>query len=59
METKFVRIDYKNSPATTAVSEEHRKIIEVLTSRNFRPKKFFLTNNHSGLFVRKVFYSAD
>lgn len=27
METKFVRIDYNNNPATTAQTEEHRKII--------------------------------
>ena len=28
METKFVRIDFKNNPATTAETEEHRVIIE-------------------------------
>lgn len=28
METKFIRIDYNNNPATTAQTEEHRKIIE-------------------------------
>lgn len=28
METRFIRIDYNNNPATTAQTEEHRKIIE-------------------------------
>ena len=28
METRFVRIDYNNNPATTAQTEEHRKVIE-------------------------------
>lgn len=28
METRFVRIDYYNNHATTAQTEEHRKIIE-------------------------------
>lgn len=35
METKFVRIDYKNSPASTAVTEEHRKVIEEQAADSF------------------------
>ncbi len=35
METKFVRINYKNNPATTAETEEHRKIIEEQAANNF------------------------
>lgn len=41
METKFVRIDYKNNPATTAVSEEHRKIIEEQAVNNFSYAGYF------------------
>lgn len=35
METKFVRIDYKNNPAAAAVSEEHKKIIEEQAANGF------------------------
>ena len=28
METTFVRINFENNPATTAQTEEHRKVIE-------------------------------
>lgn len=41
METKFVRIDYKNNPAATAVSEEHRKIIEEQASDGFSYAGYF------------------
>ncbi len=41
METKFVRIDYKNSPATTAVSEEHRKVIEEQAENGFSYAGYF------------------
>lgn len=41
METKFVRIDYKNSPATTAATEEHRKIIEEQADDGFSYAGYF------------------
>lgn len=41
METKFVRIDYKNHPATTAETEEHRKIIEEQAADNFSYAGYF------------------
>lgn len=41
METKFVRIDYKNNPATTAETEEHRKIIEEQAADNFLYAGYF------------------
>lgn len=41
METKFVRIDYKNNPATTAATEEHRKIIEKQAANGFSYAGYF------------------
>lgn len=41
METKFVRLDYKNSPAASAVSEEHRKAIEEQAADGFSYAGYF------------------
>ena len=41
LETKFVRIDYKNNPATTAETEEHRKIIEEQAKEGFNYTGYF------------------
>lgn len=41
METKFVRLDYKNSPAASAVSEEHRKVIEEQAADDFSYAGYF------------------
>lgn len=41
METKFVRIDYKNNPATSAETEEHRKIIEEQAVNGFSYAGYF------------------
>lgn len=41
METKFIRIDYKNSPTTTAVTEEHRKVIEEQAADGFSYAGYF------------------
>lgn len=41
METKFVRIEYKNSPAASAVSEEHRKVIEEQAADGFSYAGYF------------------
>lgn len=41
METKFIRIDYKNNPATTAETEEHRKIIEDQAKEGYSYKGYF------------------
>ena len=41
METKFVRIDYKNNPAAAAETEEHRKIIEEQAADNFSYAGYF------------------
>lgn len=41
METKFVRIDYKNNPAATAVTEDHKKIIEEQAANGFSYAGYF------------------
>lgn len=41
METRFVRIDYKNNPATTAGTEEHRKVIEEQAEEGFSYAGYF------------------
>lgn len=41
METKFVRIDYKNNPATTAETEEHKKVITEQAEEGYRYSGYF------------------
>ncbi len=41
METKFVRIDYKNNPATSSETEEHRKVIEEQAQAGYRYAGYF------------------
>lgn len=41
METKFIRIDYKNNPATIAQTEEHRKIIEEQSKEGYYYAGYF------------------
>lgn len=41
METKFVRIDFKNNPATTAETEEHRRVIEEQAKDGFLYAGYF------------------
>lgn len=41
METKFVRVEFKNNPATTAGTEEHREIIESQAKGGFAYAGYF------------------
>ncbi len=41
METRFIRIDYKNNPAVNAETEEHRQIIVQQAEEGFRYAGFF------------------
>jgi hypothetical protein len=41
MDTKFVRLDYKNNPATTAETEEHRNIIEEQAKEGYAYAGYF------------------
>ena len=41
METKFVRVDFKNNPATTSESEEHRKAIENAAKEGYAYAGYF------------------
>lgn len=41
METKFVRLDYRNNPAASVVSEEHGKIIEEQATDGFSYAGYF------------------
>lgn len=40
METKIVRLDYANNPATTAQLEEHKKVIEEKAAEGYRYSGF-------------------
>lgn len=41
METRFVRIDYKNNPAASAETEKHRKVIEEQAANGFAYAGYF------------------
>ena len=41
METKFVRIEFKNNPATTAETEEHRVAIENAAKEGYAYAGYF------------------
>ena len=41
METKFVRIDFKNNPATCAETEEHRVVIEEQAKEGYKYVGYF------------------
>lgn len=41
METKFIRIDYKNNPAAAAETEEHQKLIVEQAKDGYRYCGYF------------------
>lgn len=41
METKFIRLNYKNNPATTAQTEEHRTAIEQQAKDGYKYAGYF------------------